>query len=151
MRNQRESPAADVVHSEQGKQCKGLRRSLLGGSDEWQGFFFSPSIWVLINWLPCGELGFPGGSDGKESACNEGDLWVWTLSWEDPLEEGMAIHSSILAWRIPMNKGTWQATAHGVAKSRTQISKESDTDLQEWRDGETKHSMWRIWGKGGQL
>ena len=40
--------------------------------------------------------GFPGGSDGKESACNVGDL-----GWEDPLEKGMATHSSILAWRIP--------------------------------------------------
>ena len=41
-------------------------------------------------------LGFPCGSAGKESACNEGDL-----GWEDPLEKGMATHSSILAWRIP--------------------------------------------------
>ena len=41
---------------------------------------------------------------------------------EDPLEEGMVIHSSILAWRIPMARGAWQATVHGVAKSRTQLS-----------------------------
>jgi len=34
----------------------------------------------------------------------------------------MAIHSSILAWRIPIDRGTWQATVHGVAKSRTQLS-----------------------------
>ena len=40
-------------------------------------------------------FGFPGGSDSKESACNAGDL-----GWEDPPEEGMATHSSILAWRI---------------------------------------------------
>ena len=38
---------------------------------------------------------------------------------EDPLEKEMATHSSILAWEIPMNRGAWQATAHGVAKSRT--------------------------------
>ena len=43
--------------------------------------------------------GFPGGSDGKESTCNARDLGL-TLDWEDPLEEGMATHSSILAWRI---------------------------------------------------
>ena len=43
--------------------------------------------------------GFPGGLGGKESACNEGDSG--SLSWEDPLEKGMAIHSGILAWRIP--------------------------------------------------
>ena len=40
--------------------------------------------------------GFPGGSDGRESACSAGDP-----GWEDPLEKGMATHSSILAWRIP--------------------------------------------------
>ena len=42
---------------------------------------------------------------------------VQYLDWEDPLEEGIATHSSILAWRIPMEKGAWQATVHGVAKS----------------------------------
>ena len=41
-------------------------------------------------------MGFPGGSDGKESACNVGDL-----GQEDPLEKEMATHSSILDWRIP--------------------------------------------------
>ena len=45
--------------------------------------------------------GFPGSSDGKESACNAEDLRVQSLGWEDPLEKGMATHSSILAWRIP--------------------------------------------------
>ena len=45
-------------------------------------------------------LGFPGGSDSKESACNAGDM-VWSMDWEDPLEKEMATHSSILAWRIP--------------------------------------------------
>jgi len=42
---------------------------------------------------------------------------IWPLDWEDPLEEGMATHSSILAWRIPMDRGTWQATVHGVSES----------------------------------
>jgi len=46
--------------------------------------------------------GFPGGSVGKEFACNAGDLGsIWGLGWEDPLEKGMATHSSTLAWRIP--------------------------------------------------
>ena len=48
-------------------------------------------------------LGFPGCSVGKESTCNVGDLGS-ILSWVDPLEEGMASHSSILTWRIPMDK-----------------------------------------------
>ena len=43
---------------------------------------------------------FSGGPNGKESACNKGD-WVQSLDQEDPLEKGTAIHSSILAWRIP--------------------------------------------------
>ena len=45
------------------------------------------------------------------------ETWVQSLGWEDPLEEGMAIHSSILAWRIPMDRGPWWATVHGVTKS----------------------------------
>ena len=47
---------------------------------------------------------------------------VRSLAWEDPLEEGMATHSSILAWRILMDKGAWWATVHGVTKSWTQLS-----------------------------
>ena len=46
---------------------------------------------------------FPGGSDGKESACNAGDLreiWVQFLDWEDPLEKEMAIHSKTHSWKI---------------------------------------------------
>ena len=44
-------------------------------------------------------MGFPGGSDGKESACNE-ETRVLSLGWEDPLEKGMATQANILAWRI---------------------------------------------------
>ena len=51
--------------------------------------------------------GFPGGSDGKESTCNAGDPGSIPGLWEDPLEEGMATHSSILGWRIPMDRGAW--------------------------------------------
>ena len=46
---------------------------------------------------------------------------VRLLGREDPLEEDMATHSSILAWRIPMDRGAWQATVHGVTKSQTQL------------------------------
>ena len=67
-------------------------------------------------------LGFPAGSDSKEPACSAGDLG-WSLGWEDALEKGMATHSSILAWRIPMDRGAWRATVHGVAKNRTQLSR----------------------------
>ena len=47
------------------------------------------------------------------------ETWVRSLGWEDTLEEGMATHSSILAWRIPTDRGTWQATAHRVTESDT--------------------------------
>ena len=50
------------------------------------------------------------------------ETWVPSLGWEDLLEEGMATHSSILAWRIPMDKGAWQATVHGVTKRWTWLS-----------------------------
>ena len=50
------------------------------------------------------------------------EMWVQSLGQEGPLEKGMANHSRILAWEIPMDRGTWQATQHGLAKSRTQLS-----------------------------
>ena len=45
--------------------------------------------------------------------------WVRSLGWEDPLEEGIATHSSVLAGRIPMDRGAWWATVHGVTKGQT--------------------------------
>ena len=47
---------------------------------------------------------------------------VRSLDWKNPLEEGMAIHSNILAWRIPIDRGAWWATVHGVSKSWTRLS-----------------------------
>ena len=44
------------------------------------------------------------------------ETWFRSLGWEDPLEEGMATYSSILAWRIPIVRGAWQATVHGGHK-----------------------------------
>ena len=43
---------------------------------------------------------------------------VRSLGWEDPLEEGVATHSSILGWRRPMNRGAWRATVHEVLQVR---------------------------------
>ena len=47
------------------------------------------------------------------------ETWVQSLAREDPLEEGMTTHSSILAWKIPMDRGAWPATVLGVIKSHT--------------------------------
>ena len=66
-------------------------------------------------------MDFPGGSDGKESTCNAGDLGS-TSRLGDHLEEGTATHPSIIAWRIHMDRGAWLATVHGVAKSWTWLS-----------------------------
>ena len=48
------------------------------------------------------------------------ETWVRSLGWED-LEEDMTIHSSFLAWRIPMDRGAWRAAVHRVAKSQTRL------------------------------
>ena len=45
------------------------------------------------------------------------ETWVLSLGWEDPLDQGSATHSSILAWRILMDRGAWQATVHEVTES----------------------------------
>ena len=47
------------------------------------------------------------------------ETWVRSLGWKDPLEEGMAIHSSILAQGNPTDRGVWRATVYWVAKSWT--------------------------------
>ena len=44
------------------------------------------------------------------------------LGWEDPMEKETTTHSSILAWRIPMDRGAWWVTVHGISKSQTQLS-----------------------------
>ena len=66
----------------------------------------------LIELEQCSKQGFPSGSDGKESTTMQ-EIQVGFLHWEDPLEKGMEIHTSILAWRIP------SAMVCGVAKSQT--------------------------------
>ena len=47
------------------------------------------------------------------------ETWVLSLGWEGALEEGLAAHSSIPAWTMPMDRGGWQAAVDGVAKSQT--------------------------------
>ena len=61
-----------------------------------------------------------GGSGGNLPAIRE--TWVRFLGWEDLLEKGITTHSSILAWRILMDRGAWRATVHGVTKSWTELS-----------------------------
>ena len=64
-------------------------------------------------------LGFPDGLVVKNPLANATDAqetWVQSLGPEALLEEEMATHSSILAWRIPMDRGAWWATVHRIAR-----------------------------------
>jgi len=64
-------------------------------------------------------MGFPGGSDSKESTCNTGDLGL-IPGLRDPLEEGIATHSSILPGESPWTEESGGLhTVHGVAKNQT--------------------------------
>ena len=80
----------------------------------------------MQDWLCCCDLkGTIGASLVAQTVKNlpaMQETQVPSLSQEDPLEKGMATHPSILAWRIPMDRGTWWATVHGVAKSQTRLS-----------------------------
>ena len=61
----------------------------------------------------CAYTGFPGGSDGKESTCNA-ETQVPSLGQEDPLEKGMPAHSSILAWKTPMDREPGRLKSMGL-------------------------------------
>ena len=66
-------------------------------------------------------MGFPGGSDGEESACNAGDQGSIPGSGRSPGEgNGNALQYSCL--ENSMDRGAWRATVHGVAKSQIQLS-----------------------------
>ena len=60
---------------------------------------------------------FTGGSDGKESTCNAGDL-NRSLGQEGPLEKGMATNSNILAWRIPWTEEPCRLQSLGSQRVR---------------------------------
>ena len=52
----------------------------------------------------------------------ESSILVQSLGREDPLEEGRATHSSILVWRIPMDREAWWDIVYGVSKSQTRLN-----------------------------
>ena len=81
-------------------------------------------------------MGFPGGSVVKNLPANTGATGdaIWSLGQEDPFEEEMATHSSILAWKMSKDRGAWWATVHGVANSQTWLSNWADTHANKWSD-----------------
>ena len=87
-------------------------------------------ILLRVLWLQClflfsnhskSLLGFPVAQVVRNPPTMR-KTWVPSLGCKDPLEDGMATHSSILAWRIPMDRGDWLTAVHGVVKNRTQLS-----------------------------
>ena len=73
-----------------------------------------PDALILVFWMLNFKPAFKNPSSMRES-------WVQSLGWEDPLEKGMATHSSTLAWRIPWREEPGRLLVHGVAKSRTRL------------------------------
>ena len=74
--------------------------------------------------------GFSGGSVVKNPPANAGDKQIWSLNQEDPLEEEMATHFSILAWKIPWTEETGRLQSMGFTKSQTWQS--------DWAQGANK-------------
>ena len=74
--------------------------------------------WYVV--CVCKKWGFPGGSDVKNLPAMQ-ETWVQSLGQEDPLEQEMAVHSGVLAWRIPWTRAWW-AIVCGATKSWTQLS-----------------------------
>ena len=69
------------------------------------------------------KTGFPGGSDGKEYACNAGEPAMQIfLGQEDPLGEGNGNPFQYSCLENPTDRGSWQATVHGDARSQTRLS-----------------------------
>ena len=79
------------------------------------------------------------------------ETWVGSLGWEDPLEQGMATHSSILAWRIPMDRGARWAAVLGVAELDTTVTQHSrlpkETTVKQVGKKEQVTNM-KNWGPG---
>ena len=68
-------------------------------------------------------MGFPGGSVVKNPPAVQElqEPQVQSQGQEDPMTESVAAHSSILTWRIPLDRRAWQSTVHRVARSQTQL------------------------------
>ena len=71
-------------------------------------------------------MGFPGDSVVKNPPAMQ-ETQVQSLGWEDPLEEEVATHSNVIAWKNPMNRGAWQAIVYRLAKSQTSLKQLSYT------------------------
>ena len=83
-------------------------------------------VFLVLNFKLCvqKEWGLPNGSVVKNPPAVQ-ETGVRSLGREDPSEESMATHSSILAWGVnPVDRGAWRAAVHGVTKSWTRLSEQ---------------------------
>ena len=87
----------------------------------------------------------------KKSACNKGDPGL-IPGWENPLEEKMATHSSILAWRIPMDRGARWATVYRATKSQTWLTHNTHTYIVQFSSVQFNCSVvsYYLWPHGLQ-
>ena len=87
----------------------------------------------LIQRLCTQRLGFPSGSEVNNTASVKKmqETQVWSLGWEDPLEEGMATHSSVLAWRIPRTEELGGLQSMGLQRVRHDWVTNTST-FQQW-------------------
>ena len=104
--------------------------------------------WTWLRWLstPTSRVeGFPGGSLVKNLPAMP-EMWVWSLSWEDPLEEDIATHSSILGWKIPWTEESGGLQSMGSQEFDTTIAtKHIHTSRIEYED--RCPSLWSfMWG-----
>ena len=91
---------------------------------------FTKPVDGRYRWPTAASLGFPGGSDGKESACNVGELGSIPVSGRSPEGvHGNPLH--ILAGRIPTDRGAWWSTGHGVTES--DMTEQLSTVTQHWQ------------------
>ena len=69
------------------------------------------------------------------------ETWAQSLGWEDPLKEGVATQSTILSWRIPMDRGARWATVLGVTKNQTHVSKHMYTHKRILKTDKTQSAV----------
>ena len=116
-----------VMNLSTGQQwrCRHGERTF-GPSRRGEGGMISESIidthlWPCVKQPASGPVGFPGGSDGKESACNTADLGL-IPGWGRALEEWNGYPLQYSCLENPMDREAWRAIVHEAAKSQTQLS-----------------------------
>ena len=107
--------------AKQGKQAAVFRKPELLNGFQGRFLFFCRAVQHAVSLFLNQGLNLGYGSEVKNLSVMQ-ETRFWSLGREDTLEKEMATHPSILAWRIPMVRGAWWITVHGVAKSQTRLN-----------------------------